>query len=179
MRLPLVFSTTNDDVVKASCSVIREHKREKRDKDSQRKPARRRAQEADREREKESLELLSTVLYEYCIILTFTILLSSCSKSPQEKLIGYWELNVGLETMGLLVNADGTVSGYKDHELREGFDNGTWELNDGEPLVLKIFVDGKPDEFGNLTFINDDEFVLTVDNRKIHGKRLPESLLEN
>ena len=31
VRLPLVFSTTNDDVVKASCSVIREHKREKRD----------------------------------------------------------------------------------------------------------------------------------------------------
>ena len=30
VRLPLVFSTHNDDVV-ASCSVIREHKREKRD----------------------------------------------------------------------------------------------------------------------------------------------------
>ena len=30
MRLPLVFSTTNDDVVKASCSVIREQKREER-----------------------------------------------------------------------------------------------------------------------------------------------------
>ena len=30
MRLPLVFSTHNDDVVKASCSVIREQKREER-----------------------------------------------------------------------------------------------------------------------------------------------------
>ena len=119
------------------------------------------------------------LISEYCIILTFTILLSSCSKSPQEKLIGYWELNVGSETLGLLVNADGTLSGYEDHELREGFGNWTWELNDGEPLVFKTFEDGESDTFGNLTFVNDDEFVLTIDNDKIHGKRLPESLLEN
>ena len=120
------------------------------------------------------------LIYEYSIILTFTILLSSCSKSPQEKLIGYWELKFESYTGGLLVNADGTLSAYKNHKKRIGYDNVTWELNDGEPLVLKTFKDGEPDDFGNLTFYNDDEFVfVTSDNDKIHGKRLPESLLEN
>ena len=59
---------------------------------------------------------------------------------------------------GFLITADGIIKEMESGAEKEG----TWELNDEEPLVLKVFADGKLQIALNITFINDDEFGIHI-----------------
>ena len=87
------------------------------------------------------------------ILFLSIIFLVSCSKSPQEKIVGEWINDE--EGIGYLITAGGNVKEIKDREVTGN--EGTWELNDEEPLVLKILEDGELLIALNTTFINDDE----------------------
>ena len=81
------------------------------------------------------------------------MLLISCGKSPQEKIVGKWIDEE--QGWGLLITADGKVKEIVVGET--GGTEGTWELNDKEPFVFKILEDGEFQIAFNITFINDDE----------------------
>ena len=69
-----------------------------------------------------------------------------------------------------MITADGNVKEIKDREVTGN--EGTWELNDEEPLVLKILEDGELLIALNTTFINDDEVEFEGENgEKILFKR--------
>ena len=102
------------------------------------------------------------------ILFLSIIFLVSCSKSPQEKIVGEWINDE--EGIGYLITADGNVKEIKDREVTGN--EGTWELNDEEPLVLKILEDGELLIALNTTFINDDEVEFEGENgEKILFKR--------
>ena len=86
------------------------------------------------------------------ILFLSIMFLVSCSKSPQEKIVGKW---IDKEGSGLLITADGNIKEIEDREIRGS--EGTWELNYKEPFVFKILEDGEFKIAFNITFINDDE----------------------
>ena len=92
------------------------------------------------------------------------MLLISCGKSPQEKIVGKWIDEE--QGWGLLITADGKVKEIVVGETggTEGTE-GTWELNDKEPFVFKILEDGELQVTIDLTFINDDEVQVQFDSK--------------
>ncbi len=109
------------------------------------------------------------------ILLTATIFIISCGdstedvkstaggKSPQEKIVGEWELP-GIGTMTL--ESDGTFIPPDDDGER-----GKWELlGDGEPFKLIITREVNSDTT-NMTFISDDEIEVEHRGRKDILKR--------
>jgi hypothetical protein len=89
------------------------------------------------------------------------MLLISCGKSPQEKIVGKWIDEE--QGWGLLITADGKVKEIVVGET--GGTEGTWELNDKEPFVFKILEDGELQVTIDLTFINDDEVQVQFDSK--------------
>ena len=98
----------------------------------------------------------------FVILFLSAMFLVSCSKSPQEKIVGEWgssELPVVLT-----FNSDGTAINWE----RE---TGKWELSgDEEPFKLIVMYDGDS-EVVNLIFISDDEIEIELDGRKQNLKR--------
>ena len=96
------------------------------------------------------------------ILFLSSMILVSCGKSPQEKIVGEWgssELPVVLT-----FNSDGTAINL------EG-ETGKWELSgDEEPFKLIVMYDGDS-EVVNLTFISDDEIKIESGGRKHKLKR--------
>ena len=103
----------------------------------------------------------------FLILFLSAIFLVSCSKSPQEKIVGEW-INDD-EGFGFLITADGNVKEIEDREV--GGNEGTWELNDEEPLVFKILEGGKVVETWKTIFINDDEVEFSDGKGKSIWKR--------
>ena len=102
------------------------------------------------------------------ILFLSAILLVSCGKSPQEKLVGEWEM-IGAEGT-VTFNSDGTMIFADD-------DKGKWELSgDKEPFQLKTTEGDDLDFEGDLTivtvtFISDDEMEIDSEGEKITLKR--------
>ena len=96
------------------------------------------------------------------ILFLSSMLLVSCGKSPQEKIVGEW---VSSEFPGVVTfNSDGTAINL------EG-ETGKWELSgDEEPFKLIVMYDGDS-EVVNLIFISDDEIEIELDGKKIKLKR--------
>tara|TARA_B100000315_G_scaffold178067_1_gene166713 strand:- start:86 stop:412 length:327 start_codon:yes stop_codon:yes gene_type:complete len=96
------------------------------------------------------------------ILFLSSMLLVSCGKSPQEKIVGEW---VSSEFPGVVTfNSDGTAINL------EG-ETGKWELSgDEEPFKLIVMYDGDS-EVVNLTFISDDEIKIESGGRKHKLKR--------
>ena len=94
------------------------------------------------------------------ILFLSIMFLVSCSKSPQEKIVGKW---IDKEGSGLLITADGNIKEIEDREIRGS--EGTWELNYKEPFVFKILEDGELQVTIDLTFINDDEVQVQFDSK--------------
>jgi hypothetical protein len=94
----------------------------------------------------------------FVILFLSAMFLVSCSKSPQEKIVGEW-INDD-EGFGFLITADGNVKEIEDREV--GGNEGTWELNDEEPLVFKILEGGELQVEYNITFVTDDEVEFEV-----------------
>jgi hypothetical protein len=96
------------------------------------------------------------------ILFLSSMILVSCGKSPQEKIVGEWGSS---ELPGVLTfNSDGTAINWE----RE---TGKWELSgDEEPFKLIVMYDGYS-EVVNLIFISDDEIELEEDGRKRNLKR--------
>ncbi len=100
----------------------------------------------------------------FLILFLSAIFLVSCSKSPQEKIVGEWMLD---DDRGLLINADGNIKGKGDWDDEQG----TWELTNEEPLVFKILEGGKVVETWKTIFINDDEVEFSDGKGKSIWKR--------
>ena len=98
------------------------------------------------------------------ILFLSAMLLVSCGKSPQEKLLGEWE-TIG-EKGTVTFNSNGTVI------TRKGKDK--WELSDEDPLVLSIINKrGETKAQILVTFISDDEmeFIVGEEKRKVTRKQ--------
>ena len=90
----------------------------------------------------------------YVTILLVTLFMYSCSKTPSEKLVGVWE-GGDLDGLILSIHNNGSWS-------MSGGENGSWTLNDREPLILKLYDEkGDLDEELNFTFINENTFELS------------------
>lgn len=95
------------------------------------------------------------------ILFLSSMLLVSCGKSPQEKIVGEWEVP-GMGTMTF--ESDGTVIGVDG-------ERGKWELlGDEEPFKLILRKEGDTDT-ANLRFISDDELEVELGGRKSILKR--------
>jgi hypothetical protein len=95
------------------------------------------------------------------ILFLSSMLLVSCGKSPQEKIVGEWELP-GIGTMTF--ESDGTF-------INDDGERGKWELlGDGEPFKLIITQEGDSDT-ANMTFISDDEIEVEFGGRRERLKR--------
>ena len=113
----------------------------------------------------------------YCIILTFTILLSSCGKSPQEKLIGKWNVTLiqdqNRKDQGTVTfNSDGTVispDGKQEWEIvkeeKETLEFNIFDIKDGERKLEVSLI---------ANFSSEDPLIMSVkqsSNTKLEFRR--------
>lgn len=88
----------------------------------------------------------------YFTILFILLLPMSCGKSPQEKLVGEWDVyGEGIINEPITFNSDGTFTA--------GDQRGTWKLEhvDSDTLILKIYEDGELEEENTINFKTIDE----------------------
>ena len=100
------------------------------------------------------------------ILFLSSMILVSCGKSPQEKIVGEWVNDE--KQWGILITSDGII---KEIEGGRQSTMGRWEFKDTEPFELEIFEDGKLRLKYGVTFISDDEIEIEARGRKQNLKR--------
>ena len=108
------------------------------------------------------------------ILFISIMFLVSCSKSPQEKIVGEWMNDE--KQLGFLITADGIIKEIEKGEL-DLWNERTWELNDKKPYVLKILENDKVVVEFDITFVTDNEVEFAFkgkNNDKILLKRKKE-----
>ncbi len=100
------------------------------------------------------------------ILFLSSMILVSCGKSPQEKIVGEWVNDE--RQWGILIASDGIIKEIEGERQRN---MGRWEFKDTEPFELEIFEDGKLRLKYGVTFISDDEIEIEDRGRKQNLKR--------
>ena len=100
------------------------------------------------------------------ILFLSSMLLVSCGKSPQEKIVGEWVNDE--KQWGILITSDGII---KEIEGGRQSTMSRWEFKDTEPFELEIFEDGKLRFKYGVTFISDDEIEIISPYGKLKLKR--------
>jgi hypothetical protein len=105
--------------------------------------------------------------YQVLSILLLVLLAASCGKTAEQKLVGRWEATQGSELITVEFRGDGTVQA-------EGEDLQTWTLEEGDPVILRIYDmdDNSLEVELQLTFEGDDRATLTGEGMTAYMERL-------
>jgi hypothetical protein len=96
---------------------------------------------------------------KFLFLAALITLLACGGKTPEERLVGWWEAEMFGETMAIEFRDDGTVYSEQEDEIQ------MWAIQEGDPLILEVWdADDRHDSVElELVFEGHDEATLSAE----------------